>query len=48
MSKKITTIQKAYIAGFVDGDGSIYVRLKPNKDYKYGYQVAPYIILFQS
>jgi hypothetical protein len=24
------------------------VRLKPNKDYKYGFQVAPYIILFQS
>jgi hypothetical protein len=24
------------------------VRLKPNSSYKYGFQVAPYIILFQS
>ncbi len=43
---KLTTI--AYIAGFIDGDGSIYVRLKPNNDYKYNYQISPYIILFQS
>ena len=40
--------QKAYLAGFLDGDGSIYVRLKPNPTYKYGFQVAPYIVLFQS
>ena len=41
-------VQKAYLAGFLDGDGSIYVRLKPNSTYKYGFQVAPYIVLFQS
>ena len=40
--------QLAYLAGFIDGDGSIYVRLKPNDSYRYGFQVAPYIILFQS
>ena len=40
--------QKAYLAGFLDGDGSIYVRLKQNPTYKYGFQVAPYIVLFQS
>ena len=40
--------QKAYLAGFLDGDGSIYVRLKPNSTYRYGFQVAPYIVLFQS
>jgi len=40
--------QKAYLAGFLDGDGSIYVRLKPNPTYRYGFQVAPYIVLFQS
>lgn len=40
--------QKAYIAGFLDGDGSIYVRLKPNADYRYGFQVAPCIAFFQS
>ena len=44
----LTSTQKAYLAGFLDGDGSIYVRLKPNSDYRYGFQVAPYIVLFQS
>jgi hypothetical protein len=39
---------QAYLAGFIDGDGSIYVRAKPNSSYKYGYQVAPYIAFFQS
>lgn len=46
--KSISSIKKAYLAGFLDGDGSIYVRLKPNSSYRYGFQVAPYVILFQS
>ena len=46
--KSPSSIQKAYLAGFLDGDGSIYVRLKPNTSYRYGFQVAPYVILFQS
>ena len=46
--RSISSIQKAYLAGFLDGDGSIYVRLKPNPTYKFGFQVAPYIVLFQS
>ena len=45
---KLTQTQLAYLAGFIDGDGSIYVRLKPNDSYRYGFQIAPYIILFQS
>src|SRR3990167_3466039 len=48
MKKFISSTTKAYLAGFLDGDGSIYVRLKPNSDYRFGFQVAPYIILFQS
>ncbi len=48
MRKSISATQKAYLAGFLDGDGSIYVRLKPNSTYRFGFQVAPYIILFQS
>ena len=48
MSKLISQTKKAYLAGFLDGDGSIYVRLKPNKTYKYGFQVAPYIVFYQS
>ena len=46
--RKISSTTKAYLAGFMDGDGSIYVRLKPNPTYKYGFQVAPYIVFFQS
>jgi hypothetical protein len=38
----------AYLAGFLDGDGSIYVRAKPNKSYQYDFQVAPYVAFFQS
>ena len=45
---QLTPVKSAYIAGFLDGDGSIYVRLKPNKTYKYGFQVAPYIVFYQS
>jgi len=48
MKKLISQIKRAYLAGFLDGDGSIYVQLKPNKTYKFGFQVAPYIVLFQS
>ncbi|PIR41984.1 MAG: hypothetical protein COV30_00865 [Candidatus Yanofskybacteria bacterium CG10_big_fil_rev_8_21_14_0_10_37_15] len=46
--KSITSQQQAYIAGFLDGDGSIYVQAKKNPTYRYGYQVAPYVVLFQS
>lgn len=49
MSKKNNSSQfYAYFAGFLDGDGSIYVRAKPNSSYRYGYQVAPYVAFFQS
>ncbi len=46
--KSLTSQQQAYIAGFLDGDGSIYVQAKKNSTYRYGYQIAPYIVLFQS
>lgn len=48
MSQHISPTQKAYIAGFLDGDGSIYVRMKPNKEYRFGFQIAPHIVFFQS
>ena len=44
----LTKLQSAYIAGFLDGDGSIYIRLKPNKDYHFGFQIAPNIVFYQS
>jgi len=49
MSQKINSSTfNIYLAGFLDGDGSIYVRAKPNSSYKYGYQVAPTVAFFQS
>ncbi|MEK7465012.1 MAG: LAGLIDADG family homing endonuclease [Patescibacteria group bacterium] len=48
MLKRLTSVQKAYLAGFLDGDGSVYVRAKPNPTYRYGFQIAPYVVLFQS
>jgi len=48
MSNKLSSVQKSYLAGFLDGDGSIYVRMKPNSTYRFGFQIAPYIVLFQS
>ena len=38
----------SYLAGFLDGDGSIYVRIKPNKSYRFGFQIAPTVAFFQS
>ncbi len=40
--------EKAYIAGFLDADGSIHVRIKPNNSYKFDFQIAPSIVFYQS
>ncbi len=48
MNKGLSSTDKAYLAGLLDGDGSIYVRAKPNPTYRYGFQIAPYIVFFQS
>lgn len=48
MNKKLSSTDKAYLAGLLDGDGSIYVRAKPNPTYRYGFQIASYIVFFQS
>ena len=45
---KLTSIQKASLVRFLDADGSIYVRAKPNSTYRFGYQIAPYIVFYQS
>ncbi|MDD5760836.1 MAG: LAGLIDADG family homing endonuclease [Candidatus Pacebacteria bacterium] len=46
--KQLSKTKSAYIAGFLDGDGSIYIRLKPNHSYHFGYQIAPNIVFYQS
>ena len=38
---------KAYIAGFLDGDGSIMFQLIERKDYIYGYQIRASICFYQ-
>ncbi len=48
MLKKISSTKKSYLAGFLDADGSIYVQAKPNKTYRFGFQIAPYIVFYQS
>lgn len=39
--------EKAYIAGFLDGDGSIMAQLVARKDYKLGYQIRVSIVFYQ-
>ena len=48
MLKSLSKIKKSYIAGFLDGDGSIYAQAKPNRTYRYGFQIALYVVFFQS
>ncbi len=38
---------RAYIAGFLDGDGSIVLQLKPRRDYRYGFQIRAVISFYQ-
>ncbi len=45
---KLSSVQRAYIAGFLDADGSIYVKLTKNTTYKYQFQISPYIVFYQS
>lgn len=39
--------EKAYIAGFLDGDGSIMAQLVYRKDYRLGYQIRTSIVFYQ-
>ena len=39
--------EKAYIAGFLDGDGCIMAQLVRRKDYIYGYQVRTSVVFYQ-
>ncbi len=38
---------KAYVAGFLDGDGSVMLQLKPRRDYRYGFQIKATISFYQ-
>ena len=43
----ITDHEKAYLAGFLDGDGCVMFQLVRRKDYIYGYQVRASIVFYQ-
>ena len=43
----MTDVVAAYIAGFLDGDGSIMAQLVYRKDYKFGYQIRVSIVFYQ-
>ena len=42
-----TNLEKAYIAGFLDGDGCVMFQLVRRKDYVFGYQVRASIVFYQ-
>lgn len=43
----LTEGQKAYIAGFLDGDGSIVAQFVKKSDYKFGFQIRLSVLWFQ-
>ena len=43
----ISSEDKAYMAGFLDGDGSIMAQLVFRKDYKFGFQIRTSIVFYQ-
>ena len=45
--KKLNNTDLAYIAGFLDGDGSIFAQIIEGKDYIYGFRIRLSIIFFQ-
>lgn len=40
-------IQWAYLAGFLDGDGSLSAQIVPRRDYKLGFQIRVSIVFYQ-
>jgi len=37
----------SYLAGLIDADGSIYVRLKKNLTHRFDFQIVPCVVIFQ-
>lgn len=45
--KTLDPITAAYLAGFIDGDGSILAQLVKRKGYRYHFQVRVQVLFFQ-
>lgn len=43
----LSEVEKAYIAGFLDGDGCVMFQFIRRKDYVYGFQVRASIVFYQ-
>ena len=43
----MSKLEKAYIAGFLDGDGCIMAQLVRRRDYRFGYQIRVSIVFYQ-
>ena len=46
-SKIVKEVERAYIAGFLDGDGSLMLQIKKRKDSKIGIRFMPLICFYQ-
>ena len=46
--KKLTNSDKDYLAGFLDGDGSILTQIVPGSSYKYGHTIRVSVVFYQS
>lgn len=46
--KKNNLFSKSYLAGFLDGDGSIITQIVKDKTYKFGYYIRISIVFYQS
>ena len=45
--KRLTYIERSYIAGFLDGDGSIYAQIVRRSDYRLKFQIRVCIAFFK-
>ena len=45
--KRLSPVELSYIAGFLDGDGSIYAQIVRRSDYRLKFQIRVCIAFFQ-
>jgi len=47
VQKEITECEKAYLSGFLDGDGCLLAQIVKGSDLKYGFRIRVSIIFYQ-
>ena len=43
----MTEVERAYVAGFLDGDGSIILQIVRRSDYRLGFQIRASVVFYQ-